>query len=91
MRYLLKVTPAPRSRHSSAYHLAGASLPLDVGCLLIVNMDQPYVYMFHIHFTKKIYEFLQLIKKKKLDNWAKNMSRNLSPKSKWEKHVQPPH
>ena len=28
--YLLKVAPAPRSHRSSVYHLAGASLPLDV-------------------------------------------------------------
>ena len=28
--YLLKVTPAPHSCSSSAYHLAGASLPLDL-------------------------------------------------------------
>ena len=35
--YLLKVTPAPCSRCSSAYRLAGASLPLDVGYLLTVT------------------------------------------------------
>ena len=33
MGYPLKVVPSPHSHHSSAYHLAGASLPLDVGYL----------------------------------------------------------
>ena len=32
--YLLKVAPVPHSHHSSAYHLAGASLTLDMGYLL---------------------------------------------------------
>ena len=33
--YLLKATPALHSPHSSAYHLAGVSLTLDVGYLLM--------------------------------------------------------
>ena len=34
--YLLKVTPVLHSCHSSAYSLAGASLSLDVGYLLMI-------------------------------------------------------
>ena len=31
MTYLLKVAPTPAAAHSSAYHLAAASLPLNIG------------------------------------------------------------
>ena len=37
MGYLFKVALVPCSHHSSAYHLAGASLTLDVGYLLTVT------------------------------------------------------
>ena len=36
--YLLKVAPVPRSHHSRAYHLAVASLPLDMWYLLTVTL-----------------------------------------------------
>ena len=37
--YLLKVTPAPLSCHSSTYHVARASLPLDTVYLLTATPE----------------------------------------------------
>ena len=70
---LLKVAPASCSHRSSTYHLAGASLPLDVGYLLIaapaqhspsyIIMVLRQLQMIFDYLIYTIYNFLQTCKK----------------------------